>query len=38
MDTRTLANRFPKDFIFGVATASFQIEGATKQGGRGPSI
>jgi beta-glucosidase len=38
MDIKTLANWFPKDFTFGVATASFQIEGATKQGGRGPSI
>ena len=30
--------RFPGDFIFGVATASFQIEGATKTDGRKPSI
>ena len=26
------------DFIWGVSTSSFQIEGATKQDGRGPSI
>ena len=26
------------DFIWGVATSSFQIEGATHEGGRGPSI
>ncbi|KAI1862476.1 hypothetical protein JX265_009190 [Neoarthrinium moseri] len=28
----------PSDFLWGFATASFQIEGATKQDGRGPSI
>ncbi len=28
---------FPEDFIWGVATAAFQIEGATLEGGRGPS-
>lgn len=26
---------FPSDFVFGVATASYQIEGATREGGRG---
>jgi len=30
--------RFPKDFVWGAATSSFQIEGATQQGGRGESI
>ena len=30
--------RFPPDFTFGAATAAFQIEGATTEGGRGPSI
>jgi beta-glucosidase len=29
---------FPKDFIWGAATASYQIEGATEAGGRGESI
>jgi beta-glucosidase len=29
---------FPRDFLFGSATASYQIEGATAEDGRGPSI
>ena len=29
---------FPADFAWGVATSSFQIEGAGQQDGRGPSI
>jgi beta-glucosidase len=37
-DHKALAARFPGDFLFGVATASFQIEGATKVDGRKPSI
>lgn len=37
-DPKVLAERFPGDFLFGVATASFQIEGATKVDGRKPSI
>lgn len=28
---------FPSDFLWGVSTASYQIEGATKEDGRGPS-
>ncbi|MBP2540868.1 beta-glucosidase [Agrobacterium tumefaciens] len=37
-DPKTLAARFPGDFLFGVATASFQIEGSTRADGRKPSI
>ena len=29
---------YPKDFTWGVATAAFQVEGASKEDGRGPSI
>jgi beta-glucosidase len=29
---------FPEEFIWGAATSAFQIEGATKSDGRGPSI
>ena len=29
---------FPKDFVWGTATASYQIEGAVREDGRGPSI
>jgi beta-glucosidase len=29
---------FPADFVWGTATAAYQIEGATSAGGRGPSI
>ncbi|MDF1609220.1 GH1 family beta-glucosidase [Hoeflea sp. YIM 152468] len=35
---QTLAGRFPDDFLFGVATASYQIEGAAEADGRKPSI
>jgi hypothetical protein len=29
---------FPPDFVWGVSTSAFQIEGATREGGRGSSI
>lgn len=29
---------FPKDFLWGTATASYQIEGGVREGGKGPSI
>ena len=31
-------DRFPDDFVWGAATASYQIEGAVQEDGRGPSI
>jgi beta-glucosidase len=34
----TLAASFPKNFLWGAATASYQIEGATREDGRGLSI
>ncbi|MDQ2847501.1 MAG: GH1 family beta-glucosidase [Actinomycetota bacterium] len=34
----TPARSFPADFLFGSATASYQIEGAVAEDGRGPSI
>ncbi|MEP6478674.1 MAG: GH1 family beta-glucosidase [Rhodoglobus sp.] len=36
-DPAGLAALAPNDFTFGVATAAFQIEGAVREGGRGPS-
>jgi beta-glucosidase len=34
----TSAMEFPPDFLWGVATASYQVEGAVTEDGRGPSI
>jgi hypothetical protein len=33
-----LCYKFPDDFVWGAATSSYQIEGATQEGGRGLSI
>ena len=37
-DYRDGGLRFPASFIFGSATASYQVEGAVTEGGRGASI
>lgn len=37
-DYRDSGLTFPQDFLFGSATASYQVEGAFDAGGRGPSI
>lgn len=37
-DYRDSGLEFPSDFLFGSATASYQIEGAVREDGRGPSI
>ena len=31
-------HRFPQDFVWGTATAAYQVEGAVHEDGRGPSI
>lgn len=36
--SRTEPRPFPKGFVWGCSTASYQIEGAVKEDGRGPSI
>jgi beta-glucosidase len=31
-------HRFPQNFVWGTATAAYQVEGAVHEDGRGPSI
>jgi beta-glucosidase/6-phospho-beta-glucosidase/beta-galactosidase len=38
LQTKNESWKFPKDFWYGVAGAAYQIEGAVKAEGRGPSI
>ncbi|CAI5502669.1 unnamed protein product [Closterium sp. Naga37s-1] len=35
---RVSRSMFPPEFVFGTATAAYQVEGAAREGGRGPSI
>ena len=37
-ETLSRSTDFPPDFLWGVATAAYQVEGAWNVGGRGPSI
>src|SRR3712207_8556044 len=37
-DTTLFRSRFPADFVWGAATAAYQIEGAANEDGRGESI
>ncbi len=33
-----ITRKFPEGFLWGCATAAYQIEGGAKEGGRGPSV
>ncbi len=35
---RAMGGQFPKGFLWGTATAAYQVEGAVKEDGRGPSV
>lgn len=35
---RASASSFPKDFVWGAAAASYQVEGAVREDGKGPSV
>lgn len=37
-DTKSPGLRYPEGFLWGCATASYQVEGGAKDGGRGPSL
>ena len=38
MKTNVPARTWPRDFTWGVSTSAFQVEGAAREDGRGPSI
>ena len=37
-DDENAAKQFPDNFLWGMATASYQVEGAWNEGGKGESI